>query len=302
LNTGENDSYPTHKSLKISERESTMKYVIISAALFFLSVGVLFAQDTIPNAGFEHWTLGNPDHWIVDNLPAVYVPVTKSTDPHGGSFALQGQVVDVSGFGGMPPVVSTTFSVGANYGSLTGFYKFSPIGGDSLLIMIYMTKQLSAIGIGLFQTGTSSSTYMEFSAAVDYFAAGPPDSAWIEFLVQSSAPHVGTTFKIDDLAFGPVTGVIGPAATRPVTFSLSQNYPNPFNPSTAIDFSLPHSGFVTLRVLNVLGEEVARLIEGEVEAGPHTVQWNAGTRASGMYYYELRSGEFTQTKKLMLLK
>lgn len=279
-----------------------MKHVIISTALLFLLSGFLSAQDTIPNAGFEHWTLGNPDNWVTDNIPPTYVPFTKSTDAHGGSFSLQGATVEIGAGYGYAPVTWASFPIGAHYASLTGFYKFSPVGGDTMVITIYMYKQDSPIGIGFFQTGTSSSTYTEFSAVVDYFAEGTPDSALINILSGSSTPHVGTTFKIDDLAFGPVTGVIGPAATRPVTFSLSQNYPNPFNPSTAIDFSLPHSAFVTLRVLNVLGEEVARLIEGEVQAGPHTVQWNAGTRASGMYYYELRSGEFTQTKKLMLLK
>jgi len=211
-------------------------------------------------------------------------------------------VVEVAAGVGYAPLLWAGFPIGAHYGSLTGFYKFSPVGGDTLWIMIYAVKQGSPIGVGFFQTGTSSSSYAKFTAVMDYFFEGTPDSAWIEILSGSDNPNIGTTFNIDDLAFGPVTGIIDPAATRPVAFSLSQNYPNPFNPSTTIDFSLPHSGFVTLRVLNLLGEEVARLIEGEVQAGPHTVQWNAGTRASGMYYYELRSGELTQTKKLMLLK
>ena len=279
-----------------------MKYVIISAALFFLSVGVLFAQDTIPNAGFEHWTLGNPDNWVTDNIPPTYVPLTKSTDVHGGSFSLQGAVIDIGAGYGYAPVVWASFPIRAHYGSLTGFYKFSPVGGDTVMITIYMFKQDSPIGFGFFQTGASSATYTEFSAVVQYFAEGTPDSAVINIVSGSSTPHVGTTFKIDDLALGPVTGVNDRVATRPVAFSLSQNFPNPFNPSTTINFSLPHSGFVTLRVLDVLGEEVARLVDGELQAGFHTVQWNAGSRASGMYYYELRSGEFTQTKKLMLLR
>jgi photosystem II stability/assembly factor-like uncharacterized protein len=88
----------------------------------------------------------------------------------------------------------------------------------------------------------------------------------------------------------------------PETYSLSQNYPNPFNPSTTIEFSLPQTSHVTLRVYNMVGEEVATLVSGELPVGTHATQWNATDVASGIYFYRLHAGDFIDTKKLLLLK
>lgn len=90
--------------------------------------------------------------------------------------------------------------------------------------------------------------------------------------------------------------------TRVVSFELSQNYPNPFNPSTTISFSLPQSSLVTLKVYDILGSEVAELVNGQVEAGIHKVNFNAYNLNSGIYFYTIKAGNFTETKKLMLVK
>ena len=88
----------------------------------------------------------------------------------------------------------------------------------------------------------------------------------------------------------------------PTTFSLSQNYPNPFNPTTTIKYSIPNAGLVTLSVFNILGEQVKTLINQEMSAGNHTVQFNASGLASGIYLYRIQAGSFIQTKKMILLK
>jgi hypothetical protein len=89
---------------------------------------------------------------------------------------------------------------------------------------------------------------------------------------------------------------------QPKTFSLEQNYPNPFNPSTTISFSLPSNSFVSLKVFDVVGREVASLVSEQMSAGSHSKQWNANGMPSGIYFYRLRAGSFTETKKLILLK
>jgi len=88
----------------------------------------------------------------------------------------------------------------------------------------------------------------------------------------------------------------------PDVYSLDQNYPNPFNPSTTIKFNLAKAGFATLKLYDVLGKEVAAFINGELEAGPHEVIFDASSLPSGTYFYTLTSGSFTETRKMMFLK
>ncbi|MEN8193775.1 MAG: T9SS type A sorting domain-containing protein, partial [Bacteroidota bacterium] len=85
-------------------------------------------------------------------------------------------------------------------------------------------------------------------------------------------------------------------------YSLSQNYPNPFNPSTVINFSLPENGLVTLKIYNILGEEVAEVINNVKAAGNYKVSFNASNLASGMYIYQIQAGKFSAAKKMMLIK
>ena len=93
----------------------------------------------------------------------------------------------------------------------------------------------------------------------------------------------------------------------PTEFSLSQNYPNPFNPTTDINFSLPQDARVSLEVYNVLGQRVNTLVDGQLPAGNHTVTWNGtnadgGQVSSGVYFYKISAENFSETKKMMLLK
>ena len=92
------------------------------------------------------------------------------------------------------------------------------------------------------------------------------------------------------------------AALLPIEYSLNQNYPNPFNPSTKITYSLPQDNFVSLKVYNILGNEVATLVNEQISAGSHEINFNASNLSSGVYYYTLRTGNFVNTKKFMLLK
>ncbi|HAX49409.1 MAG TPA: T9SS type A sorting domain-containing protein [Ignavibacteria bacterium] len=88
----------------------------------------------------------------------------------------------------------------------------------------------------------------------------------------------------------------------PSAFSLSQNYPNPFNPVTNINFSLPVSGDVRLAVFDMLGQQVALLANGKFDAGNYTIDYDASQLTSGIYFYTLSSGSFTETKKMVLVK
>jgi hypothetical protein len=93
-------------------------------------------------------------------------------------------------------------------------------------------------------------------------------------------------------------------ASAPQRVSLQQNYPNPFNPSTTIRFEIPMgmSGRTTLRVFNVLGREIATLVDGTLQAGTHRVVFDAERLPAGVYYCRLLTGSVSETKKLLLLK
>lgn len=99
-----------------------------------------------------------------------------------------------------------------------------------------------------------------------------------------------------------VTSVKPVGQVVPRRFRLFQNFPNPFNPSTIIKYTIPHSGFVTLEIFNVLGQEVAMLVDGHQGAGSHEVNFNADRLASGAYFCVMNSDNFTSTKEMMLLK
>jgi len=100
---------------------------------------------------------------------------------------------------------------------------------------------------------------------------------------------------------GPI-GIKQETEIRPTEYSLSQNFPNPFNPSTTITFDLPVSGIVQIKVYDVLGREIKTLLNEFKNAGRYNVEFNAGYLQSGTYFYKFTSGEFTQIKKLILLK
>jgi hypothetical protein len=88
----------------------------------------------------------------------------------------------------------------------------------------------------------------------------------------------------------------------PMMYELSQNYPNPFNPSTAIQFTIPTQDVVTLKVFNVLGQEMMTILNQKMDAGKHTVRFDASKLTSGVYLYQVSAGKFVETKKMVLLK
>ena len=94
----------------------------------------------------------------------------------------------------------------------------------------------------------------------------------------------------------------GGSTNLPTHFSLEQNYPNPFNPTTNFEFRIANFGSVSLKVFNLLGQEVATLVSEERSAGNYSVQWDASALPSGLYFYQLESGAFIDTKKLILLR
>ncbi len=129
----------------------------------------------------------------------------------------------------------------------------------------------------------------------------------IDIVLAPGEFHIYTTDKLPTPEGDIISDVDTYENQIPQQFTLAQNYPNPFNPTTIINFSLPKSGFVNLKIYNIIGQEVKTLISKEMNAGNFSVEWN-GTNsygeklASGIYLYRLESGNLIQSKKMILLK
>jgi hypothetical protein len=118
-------------------------------------------------------------------------------------------------------------------------------------------------------------------------------------------------FPVGDLNWFPdkkaewelmMTSVKRVESPLPMAYSLEQNYPNPFNPTTTIEFALPKQAKVTLKVYNLLGQEVATLVNGTLGAGRYTSEFDAAKLASGTYIYRLSADDFIKTSKMLLIK
>jgi hypothetical protein len=139
---------------------------------------------------------------------------------------------------------------------------------------------------------------------------GGTDGPVFFFLVQDNKLYTGGNFttagdqpaKNVAVWSDNTSSVKNKSRSDPNQFYLSQNYPNPFNPTTNFGFRISDFGFVSLKVIDLLGREVATLVNEEKPAGTYEITWNAVNIPSGVYFYQLKSGSYTATKKLLLLK
>ena len=154
-------------------------------------------------------------------------------------------------------------------------------------------------GTGLDATYPSIADLVDTDVHMVYYADVVPGNA-----IQGNHAENTTTavkyFKIPAADF--FTTDVKPLDQVPGSFVLSQNYPNPFNPSTKIQYAIPAGSFVTLKVFDVLGREVATLVNQEQTAGVYEATFDASNLANGAYVYQLRAGSFSQVKTMMLLK
>ncbi|GBD86097.1 hypothetical protein BMS3Abin03_00006 [bacterium BMS3Abin03] len=111
-----------------------------------------------------------------------------------------------------------------------------------------------------------------------------------------------SAWHISKVTLPATSGIQNDLLSPPMRYGIKQNYPNPFNPSTKINYQLPKRSFVTLKVYDVLGNEVATLVNEEKPVGEYEVEFNAEGLPSGIYFYQLRAGSFVDTKKMLLVK
>jgi subtilisin-like proprotein convertase family protein len=135
------------------------------------------------------------------------------------------------------------------------------------------------------------------------FIGTPAAGSWVLRVSDNALDDFGTLrrYTVRITSTSTLTGT-ETNVTTVNDYKLSQNYPNPFNPSTKISFSIPKAGFTTLKIYDILGKEVATLINGMQTVGNHTIDFNASSLASGVYFYRLQSNDFVATKRMLLVK
>jgi hypothetical protein len=130
------------------------------------------------------------------------------------------------------------------------------------------------------------------------------DSAyfWVGISVGESESEMAANMSLAMQKYNMLTSVEAESGFTPTNYFLEQNYPNPFNPETSIRFSIPQRDFVSLKVYNSLGQEAANLLNKEFEAGTYNLKFNADGLTSGVYFYTIKTGNFVQTKKMILVR
>lgn len=285
-----------------------MKYLIhfkASVLLVLLFAGSMIAQ--IPNAGFEQWSGSNPTDWVAGNVEG-YTLVMPSTNPMSGQFAARLETKSV--FNNLIPAVLSSgpsgegFPVSQRHGQLSLYYKFhKTVSTAYLFISVGFKKGENGIGAGVLAINEPADNYTPVTIPVTYINDEIPDLGEILIQVtdQSLNPAAsGSYAEIDNLSFSILSDVDDEVNLN--SFSLEQNYPNPFNPVTAISYQIAKPENVTLKVYDIIGNEVATLVNEKQAAGKHTVNFDASNLSSGVYLYKIQVGSFVQTRKMTLLK
>ncbi|MBL1214337.1 MAG: T9SS type A sorting domain-containing protein [Ignavibacteriae bacterium] len=283
--------------------------------IFLFLTSTLFAQ-SVPNGGFEGWSGANINDWT-HNGSASIPTVTQTTDAYSGSFAVQGEVIDFFNTAFPPTLFTGTqaqplFPMSSHPTTLTGQYQYEPQGGDILLIEIVLINQSIGGGAeGHVEITEAASGYTAFEIPIIYSEDNPPGwqptEASVTIVISPSAgdlPHVGSKFKVDHISFenSPLDVKEIKSGILPNEFKLEQNYPNPFNPTTNINFSIADEGEVKLEIYNMLGEKISTLVNQYLSAGNYSADWSSAGLPSGTYIYRLTANDYSQSRKMILLK
>lgn len=286
-----------------------MKKHLLSIKLFLTAL--LFASNIsaqIPNEGFEQWSGSNPVNWVSGNVEG-FTFVTPSGNPLSGQFAARLETKSIMG-NLVPAVLSAGsdgegFPVSQRHGQLSFYYKFSKtVSTAYLFVSVGFKKGEDGIGAGVLAINTPADNYTPVTIPVTYINEEIPDLGVILIQVtdQNLSPAAsGSYAEIDDLSFSILTDVNDESAGVN-DFSLEQNFPNPFNPSTRINYQIAKDNFVTLKVYDIIGNEVAALVNNQQPAGKYSVDFNSANLPSGVYLYRLQAGNYIQTRKMTLIK
>jgi hypothetical protein len=289
----------------------TITQVILFVALPF------FAQAQIPNPSFEQWTDGQPDGWLTTNLTGIVTNITQSTISQSGSYAARGEVITYATYPYPPTLVAggygSELSVSQRHAAVTGFYQFTSVEGDRLIVTVAMWQDDTLLGAGEFEISAGTSSYTQFEANIDYLSGEVPNLCEIAITISGASGddcHVGSVMLIDNLSFSGITSVQNDhvQSQLPEQFALGEGYPNPFNPTCVIKYAVPEISNVSIRVYDITGREITTLFQGVNVPGNHQVLFEPDRLPGGLYLYRmtataLKNNEiFSEVRKVIYIK
>jgi photosystem II stability/assembly factor-like uncharacterized protein len=158
------------------------------------------------------------------------------------------------------------------------------------------TERNSPYSGRLYVTNNGGSSFQQMMSLMSFNVKG------YSFVDALNGFVCGDSGKVLKTTNGGLTFISQNTGFTPDRFSISQNYPNPFNPVTNIKFDIPKSGFVNITVYDLLGREVTKLVNERMQPGSYNVDWDASNYPSGVYFYKLESGDFSESRRMVLLK
>lgn len=182
---------------------------------------------------------------------------------------------------------------------------FSAMKTDGIILLNWSTgSELNNKGFYVERRGvsTENNTWTSLSFVN---GNGTKNNASQYSFVDSSPLSGEIQYRLKQVDFDGTTKIYGPisvAFEKVFSYSLEQNFPNPFNPFTTINFQIAKDGYATLKIYDLLGRELSTLVNGEIQAGHHAIKFDGSSFSSGVYLYELISGDFKSTKKFVLMK
>jgi len=194
-----------------------------------------------------------------------------------------------------------------------GPYKYN-VSLDANMFCIFPSYDMGAVSFGLYAPDGTGMSYQTLAGETAYQKYGIEfidyGSAYDGMYTTNNLNNTATNKTIDrtvwyvahDSIKGIISNQVGVADAAPAAFAVAQNTPNPFNPTTTINFSIPKAGKVTVEVFNAAGQKVDTIVNSQMTAGSHSVNWNAAKFSAGVYFCTVKSGSFSKTVKMTFLK
>jgi len=257
----------------------------------FRTIADRFSPESTDTTSYYNYELFEgpfpPYGWRIDNIDG-FLTFEKSSKVNGvtlgGNCCIKMPFYDYANIGQQDTLYSVLFDSVSSFDTLTFDWAYA----------VYLSTFSDSLTVNISVDGGNTFT--------NIFKKGGYGLATALSTTLPFEPYSSTQWKTFKYALSQVIPPESPQNIVPKDFELGQNYPNPFNPSTTIGYKIPKDVYVSIKVYDVSGREVATLVNEDQKAGVYRTSFNAGKLSSGVYFYVLKAGDFRQAKKLVLLK